>query len=245
MLKAVIVDDEKNGREVIELLLKEYCPEVKVFASVESVQQAIESFVLHEPDLVFLDIKLSNGTGFDILDNPEVKQLNFKVIFTTAYEKFAVQAIKNDAIDYLLKPIDGNELKTAVNKAGLRKNQDIKNLLQDIRQAINPKFKLKLATRKGFELIDISDIIYCKSEANYTRFYLKNTTKLTSKTLKTYQSILEKNGFMRVHKGHIVNLNEIQLFTHGKISLITMSNNQTLSINKDSKKLLLDRLDLS
>lgn len=245
MLNAIIIDDEASGREVLELLLKNHCPEVELVSSVETIPDAINAIKKHNPDIVFLDIRLKNATGFDVLAAPGIDLFDFVVIFTTAYDQYAIQAIKNNAFDYLLKPIDTDELMLTVKKAANHKNQNLKGLLNDLRESINLNPKIKLVTRKGFELIDVSQIIYCKSEANYTRFYLQNgSTKLTSKTLKTYQPILEQNGFIRVHKGHIVNLNEILSYTQGKTSQITMSNNHSLPINKDSKKLLLRKIGM-
>ena len=245
MLNAIIIDDEQNGCEILEILLSQHCPDVNIVASVNNIEDAISSIIDLKPQLVFLDIELDNGTGFEILSHRDIQKLQFSVIFTTAYEQYAIEAIKNNALDYLLKPIDLNELKTAIDRVVKKgNNNEIEQIVNDLKLSLTLSPKLKLVNRKGFDLVDIKSIIYCKSEANYTRFYFDNkSTILTSKTLKTYQEELEKNGFMRVHKGHIVNLNKILNYTQGKIGQITMINRDTLGISKSLNQPLMEKLN--
>lgn len=243
MLKAVIVDDEQNGREILQLLVEQHCSNVSVMDSVATIKSAIKSIVKHKPDLVFLDIELDNGYGFDILSNTKVREQNFKVIFTTAYEQYAIKAIKNKALDYLLKPIDSNELKEAVAKVTTQIQYNIDELAHALKSSFKQTSKLKLVNREGFGLVDVQSIIYCKSEANYTRFYFKNSKSiLTSKTLKTYQPQLEQNNFLRIHKSHIINLNEVKKYLQGNGGQVIMSNDEALSVSKDFKTVLIDDL---
>lgn len=245
MLRALIIDDELNGRKILNILLSEHCPEVEILGSCNSVDEAKKMIRLTRPNLLFLDIKLGGENGFDLLEKYPFPSDNIHVVFTTAYSEFAIKAIKNDAIDYLLKPIDVNELKSSVNKVknriGYGSNTTATNKQSPTSFAIP---KIKLVNREGFELIELKDILYCKSEINYTRFYLKNRKPiLTSKTLKSYQEYLEQNGFLRVHKSYVVNLNEITKFSHGKVAIIHLTTNETINVGKEYKAKLLERLD--
>jgi two-component system LytT family response regulator len=242
MYKTVIVDDEQSGREVLQLLLQKHCPNIAIVATAGTVSEAVEVIQQHQPELVFLDIELEKDSGFDILNNPLIREQVFSIIFTTAHEQYAIKAIKEGAIDYLLKPIDVEELKTAVSKAVNKEFDEVITIMNQVRKTIKVNPKLKLVNREGFELVDLETIIYCKSEGNYTRFFFKDgSSSLTSKTLKKYQVYLESYGFMRIHKSHIVNLNEIKRFIHGKVSQVVLSDGQALDVSKDIKPLLMDR----
>jgi two-component system LytT family response regulator len=244
MLDVLIVDDEQNGREILEILLTKHCSNINIIDSVSTINDAIKSIIKNKPQLIFLDIELDNGTGFEILSHKDIQSLYFNVVFTTAYEQYAIEAIKNNALDYLLKPIDVNELKSAIAKSSNSKQTNIKNLVEDLKLSLKTSSKLKLVSRNGFRLVDIQSIIYCKSEVNYTRFYFDDgSTELTSKTLKTYQVDLEKNDFMRIHKSHIVNLNKIQEFIQSKIGQVIMSNKDVLDVSKNVKQFLIEKLD--
>ncbi|MEW7277070.1 LytTR family DNA-binding domain-containing protein [Aquimarina sp. 2201CG1-2-11] len=244
MLSAIIVDDEQNGREILETLLTQNCPNINVVAIAATIEEAVNVIVDHNPEIVFLDIELEKGTGFDILSNPKVQKKQFNIIFTTAYEQYAIKAIKNNALDYLLKPIDTQELIMAVNKVSARTTNSIKSIVNDLKVSLNTSSKLKLVNREGFELVDVHTILYCKSEANYTRFYFENgKTTITSKTLKVYQLYLEQHGFMRIHKSHIINLNMVKKYVQGKGGQVTLSNEVTLDISKDLKTTLLRKLE--
>ena len=245
MIKAIIVDDEQNGREILDILIKKYCKDVFVCAIVATIKEAIYAIKKHNPELIFLDIELEGGTGFDVLSHSEIKEKQFNVIFTTAYEQYAIEAIKNNAIDYLLKPIDVEELKKSILKVSNSDKFNYKNFTEDLKRSFMRSNKLKLVSRTGFQLVNIQSIIYCKSEVNYTRFYFENGKSiLTSKTLKTYQKHLENNDFLRIHRSHIINLNKVQEFLQSKVGQVVMSNKHRLDVSPTIKPILIKRFDL-
>lgn len=243
-LKAVIIDDESSGREILKSLLEKFCPQVEVLATANSAKNGKLEIENLKPNLVFLDIEMPNGSGFDLLKGLDNK--GFEIIFVTAHNQYAIQAIKASALDYLLKPVNIDELKLAVEKASerlssnLQPNKDSLDILVE-RLLHNQKLeRLSLPTIKGFEIIKIKEIIYCKSDDNYTRFYLKDARiLLVSKTIKTYEELLESVGFMRIHKSHIVNLNEILKYNHGLGGEVEMSNKHVLEVSRTKKQDLL------
>ena len=239
MLKALIVEDEKNGREILVKLIKKYCKNILIVGSCENVEEAVELIHEFKPHILFLDIILGNTKSFDIFKLINTQTYKFQVIFTTAHEKYALRAIKNFAFDYLLKPIDKNELISTVHRLE-NHIHDNQNKVSD--QLIIPK--IKLVTRGGFDLCDIDKIIYCRSEINYTRFYLKGRkTILVSKTLKHYQVILEQFWFQRIHKSHIINLKEITQYRSLNGGIVSMSNGEILEVGKVYKDALLEKLN--
>jgi len=243
MLRALIVDDESNGRKILHILLSKHCPDVKILGSCDSVASAKKMIQEYRPNLLFLDIKLGHESSFEILEEYPCPTDNVHIIFTTAYSEFALKAIKKDAIDYLLKPIDFKELIIAVNKVKQKLSPSHENHNQSSTKQLN-KPKIKLVNRQGFELVDLNEILYCKGEINYTHFYFKSKKSiLTSKTLKSYQEYLEQWGFLRIHKSHIVSLNEITQFSNGKLASVTLTNKESLPVGKEYKANLLKRLE--
>jgi len=242
-MRAIIIEDEKNGREILVKLLELHCPEILVCNTADSVTKGIKLINEYRPDVIFLDIKLGGENGFDILNELQNNEFDFKVIFTTAYEEFAIKAIKNEAVDYLLKPIDADELKSAVAKlAKLYKEKHLNNSTHASLPLHLPQ-KIKIHNRSGFDLVDLDTILYCHSEANYTRIYFKDKKNiLTSKTLKHYQMILEKYWFVRIHKSIIINTKEVESYKHGKGGQVIMSNGEILEVGGSYKKVLIERL---
>ena len=242
-MKAVIIEDEKNGREILTRLLERHCPEILVCAEADSMDSGMRAIQKHTPEVVFLDIKLGNENSFDLLRQVDRQRYNFNIIFTTAYEEFAIPAIRSDAIDYLLKPIDAIELRSAVSKLLQRQKSALsESSLGKSRRRDLPQ-KIKIHNRNGFDLIDMDDILYCLSEVNYTRFYLKDKkTILTSKTLKHYQQILEEFWFLRIHKSIIVNVKEVTSYKNSKGGQVVMSNEEILEVGSSFKAALLDEL---
>ncbi|WP_425076825.1 LytR/AlgR family response regulator transcription factor [Psychroserpens sp. S379A] len=238
-LRAVIVEDERHSRETLKNLLEEFCVDITVIGTAANVNDAIKTIKELKPDVVFLDIELQTGTGFDVLS--QVSHLNFEVIFTTAFEQYAIKAVKFSSLDYLLKPIDLDELQLAVNKAQTKKNQAVyKKQLETLMLNLKlqkPKLnKICLATSDGFEFIEINDIIYCKAEGSYTIFKLKNSEKLlVSKNLKEYENLLLEQGFMRVHNSFLINLKEVKKYMKADGGYIIMNNNDTVSISRSRK----------
>ena len=242
-MRAVIIEDEKHGREILTKLLEMHCPEIMVCSTADSVASGKKQIIEYQPDLVFLDIKLGNESSFEILDQVDRSSNDFKVIFTTAYEEFAIQAIKNNAADYLLKPIDAEELKNAISKLVLEHEAKMQHPNNRILSSLNQPQKIKIYNRSGFDLVDVDSILYCQSEGNYTRFYFKDKKSLlTSKTLKHYQLILEKYSFARIHKSLIINTKEVVSYKHGKGGQVVMTDGEVLEVGGSYKKILLDQL---
>ncbi len=246
ILKVVIVEDEKHSRETLKSLLEEFCKDVQVIASASSVAEAVKVLSVFSPDVVFLDIELQSGVGFDVLN--QIKDPNFEVIFTTAFEKYAIKAIKFSSLDYLLKPIDLDELQQAVEKARNRMDtnvyrQQIDTLMHSLARESNKQEKICLATTAGMEFIAIEDIIICKADGSYTSFILKNKNSLlVSKHLKEYENLLSDQQFMRVHNSYLINLNEVKKYIKSDGGYIIMSNDMHVSLSPRKKEDLMDAM---
>ncbi|MEL6925379.1 MAG: LytTR family DNA-binding domain-containing protein, partial [Bacteroidota bacterium] len=237
MLKAIIIDDEQQARIALQQELKFNCPQVKIVAEAHSVRSGIRSITEHKPDLVFLDIQLSDGIGFDILEN--VNDISFKVIFTTAYSDYALKAIKFSALDYLLKPIDGRELKIAVEKIAERPqenfNQQVRNFINN-QQLSNPKKRIALSTSEGIHLYELQQIIRCASEGNYTNIYFTNGKRLlVAKTLKELEELLCQYNFSRIHKSHIINIDHLVSYLNKDNGYVVMSDKSTIAVAQRKK----------
>lgn len=213
-INAIIVDDETNNRENLRLALDTYCKEVKIVGEANSAISALDVIQEQQPNLVFLDIAMPLGDGFQLLES--IETINFDIIFVTAYNQHAIRAIKYCAIDYLLKPIDALELKNAVNRVltnQQKKQQQRKLELLLLNRSDAPK-KIALPQTDHIEFVEVSDIIRCQGEKNYTWFYLKNDQKLlVSQTLKEYVELLEDDYFFRVHQSHLVNLQQVKKYS--------------------------------
>ena len=239
-LRAVIVEDEKHSRETLKNLLQEFCVDISIEGMAASVSEAISTIKAVQPDVVFLDIELQSGTGFDVLS--QLKSINFEVIFTTAFEQYAIKAVKFSSLDYLLKPIDLEELQSAVEKARESKNQvvykkQLETLMHNLKQQKPKLNKICLATSDGFEFIEVNDILYCKAEGSYTAFSLKNSEKLlVSKHLKEYENLLLEQDFMRVHNSFLINLKEVKKYVKADGGYIIMNNGDTVSISRSKKE---------
>lgn len=210
---ALIVDDEKRARESIMQIIQLYCPEINQLAEADSVTTAIQSIRQNRPDILFLDIRLGEGTGFDVLKAVEDMALN--VVVTTAYDEYAVQAFKYAAIDYLLKPVDPDELMDAVKKAQQKLNNSmlkerINLFLQTMDTQQTGLKRISLTTNENIHIVNIEDIIYCEADRNYTTFHLLGNRKIiVSKNLLEYENLLPDSYFIRTHQSYLVNLNHI------------------------------------
>ncbi len=214
MKKILIIDDEKPTRELIKRMIESFGFDIEVFIDGENVKSGIESVLRIQPDLVFLDIQMPDGNGFDVLKS--INQINFEVIFITAFQEYAIQAIKFSALDYILKPIDAEELRQSLSNALNKLNEKSdENVFQALHHNIQPqnKRKLVLKTQESNYVVDIDDIIRCESDKNYTFFYLKSGKKiLVSRTLKDYDILLSPFEFFRVQQSHLVNLNYVDRY---------------------------------
>lgn len=225
MLRAVIIDDERKSRENLKLLLDSFVEQVETVGTADDVITGINAIDEHNPDLVFLDIHLTNGDGFQVLESLKNKDQN--VIFVTGHEEHAVKAFRTDAVDYLLKPVSIEHLQGAVERVRTR-------------TALNSKKKAKpqisLSTIQGLQFLKTEDILYCKGDGSYTYFYLKNGTKITtSKNLKEYETRLKDYYFFRIHKSYLVNLAEIKTYIRGEKGHAVMSNGDQLRVSRRRK----------
>lgn len=245
-MKAVLVEDEKHSREALRNLIDEFCKDVSVVGTAESVEDAVQIIRSTSPDIVFLDIELQTGTGFDVLTN--LSDMSFDVIFTTAYEHYAIRAIKFSSLDYLLKPIDIEELQQAINKARARQNAAYqKQQLETLLVNITGKHmkRICLATADRLEFVSISDISLCEASGSYTNVYLKGGRKImVSKHLKEYETLLTEDQFMRVHNSFLVNLREVKQYVKSDGGYLLMNDNRQVSISPKKRDEFLARVGL-
>ena len=243
MIKGVIIEDEQNARETLRILVEKYCKNVEVVGEANDVKSGLACINKHQPDLVFLDIEMPDGDGFDLL--AQVRKFDFDIIFTTAYSEFAVQAFKYNTIDYLLKPIVHEELIQAVDKAEMElKTRDLSEKFNQLLSYINKgknKNRIVLSTSERYDIVDISEIIMCKSDKNYTSFYLENGNVITvSKTMKEFQEILTNNGFIRSHRQYFVNLDHIKSFGRTESNVIRLTRDLEAPVSTRNKEKLLE-----
>jgi two-component system LytT family response regulator len=238
-LKAIIVEDEVRSREFLKNLVEEYCPTVQVVAMAASVEEAIEAVNTRKPDLLFLDIELHTGTGFDVLQG--VGYHNFSVIFTTAYDHYAIKAIKFSAVDYLLKPIDVDELQAAVQKVSEKmqnntSQQTLQLLLKNLQKPADTDFSITLATSEGLEFVPLQQIIRLEASGPYTHFYMKGGKKImVSKNLKEYELLLGDHQFFRVHNSHIINMKEVKRMIKTDGGYAVMNDDSMITISPKKK----------
>lgn len=234
MESAIIIEDEFNVRKGLVALLETYCPSVEVIGEAGSVNDAVELVNRKKPDILFLDIHLPDGNGFEVLKS--ISHGNIKVIFVTAFSEYALKAIKYSAIDYILKPVIPEELVEAVDKASELIEHDQQffelNLLNSLKDNSKPS-KLVIKTKKEAYYFDIQDIIYCQSDINYTMFHFRNhKSLLVSKTLKYYEDLLREHNFIRIHQSYLVNRSYAENI---KSEHLLLSNGEQLSISKKRK----------
>ena len=245
MMRAVIIDDEIRARETVRTLLKMYCEEdVEVVGQAKNVKTGIELITEQKPDLVFLDIKMPDGSGFDLLSR--YGKIDFKVVFITAFEEYAIRAFKFSAIDYVLKPIDPPDLIKAVSRAKAivdsyqpnTMNEQFEALLDNMQN--NQDKKIVLKTTENIYIIPVKDIVALSSDRNYTRFYFKDKPAvIVSKTLKEFEGILFGYGFMRIHRSHVINLKHIERFERNEGGYAIMRGDLKLEVSHRKKDDLL------
>ncbi|RZK17792.1 MAG: response regulator transcription factor [Pedobacter sp.] len=239
VLKAIIVDDEEFARSSLFFLLQQNCPEVEITGIARSVAEAKDILAHHTIDLIFLDIAMPGGNGFDLI--PDAQKQNAGVIFTTAYDQYALKAIKANALDYLLKPIDIDELKIAVEKVAqhikLFKSQNenderISNLASNLATKSEIR-KLTLPYGQGFKMIDVDDIIYIEADSNYSIVHLNSEEKITvSKVLREFEELLPTEQFVRVHKSNIINLNHLKEYNSKNGLQVFLKNGESINISR-------------
>jgi two-component system LytT family response regulator len=246
LLSALLVDDEKNGRENLAGLIRSHCPNIRIVAESASVEQAIRAIQEHQPQLIFLDIEMPGGNGFQLLEH--FKDFPFEVIFVTAYDNYAIRAIRFSASDYILKPINLNELIAAIEKVSLRirnrsENERIRQLYLNTMHPANPK--IGLPTGERVEFVEVKSIIRCQGESNYTHIYFANRKPLlTAKSLIEFEELLAEYGFVRVHKTHLVNLNQVTSYTKNDGGMLFLTNGDSVTISRRRKDFVLEQLKM-
>jgi len=243
MLRGVVIEDEYDARETLKSLLSKYCDNVDLVGEAQDVKSGLECIKAHAPDLVFLDIEMPDGDGFDLLR--QVTEFNFNIIFTTAYSEFAVKAFKYNTIDYLLKPIIQEELIKAVDLAEEEfQTRDLSRKFTRLLAYINnggPEKRIVLATNEKYDLVNISEIIMCKSDRNYTTFYLENGSQITtSKTLKEYTDILTLNGFVKPHRQYLINLRHVRSIMRASENILKMTLDLEVPVSSRNRDKLLE-----
>ena len=246
-ITAIIVDDEKDSRETLQNYLGKYCPQVNLLDECANIIEAKTSILKHDPDLVFLDIEMPRGNAFDLLE--QWGEINFEIIFITAFSQYAVQAFNLSAAHYLLKPVDISELETAVANVELllSKKETLsraKILMQNMTALESQNRKLVLPLMEGFDVVKMAEILYCEAEDNFTRFHFKDGSKtLICRSLKFYESALDPYGFCRVHRSHIVNLDCIKKYQKGKGGSLFLENGKEILVSKNKKSELMSKLE--
>lgn len=240
-ISAFIIDDEFQSRELISMILADHFPELKIVGQAEGVEDAFTGIKTKKPQLVFLDIQMRNETAFNLLDKFET--ITFEIIFTTAHNEFAVKAFRYSALDYLLKPIDIDELKSAVEKAKEKirlKQSSITEQIQILNhqwdQPKNTAGKIAIPSPEGMEFVFVNDIIYCHGQGNYTELYMSDKSKITSsRTMKLYEEILLDHSFFRAHKSYLINLAHIKSYHRGEGGTVIMNNGHEIEIARRNK----------
>jgi len=215
VLRTLIIDDEAHVRESLADMLKLYCPNAKLVGQAEGVKSGLKAIQTHYPDLILLDIKMKDGTGFDLLE--QIENIDFKIIFITAFDQYAIKAFKFSALDYLLKPVESTDLKTAIDKANILSQKEVNTQLSTLANNLHTddqsKKKIILKTFDNVHLVKVKDIVYAESDGRYSTIYLISGEKIiVSNTLKHYHEMLGDFGFYRVHKSFLINLEHIHRF---------------------------------
>jgi len=246
MIRAIIVEDEKMSRETLTRMLEKYCPQVEIVATAEGYRSGIEMIKKFRPDVVFLDIQMPDGSGFRLLE--EIDEVDFEVIFTTAFDQFAIKAIKFSALDYLLKPIIPQELVNAIEKVEqkrmeFRKTRNIEIFLENMKSKEDNTQKIVLSTSDKIHIIQVDDIIRCESDNYYTQFFFTDGKRLmVSKTLKENEELLSQHNFIRPHKSHLINVKYIKSFLRQEGGYIIMTDGSKIPVSRRKREKIMDIL---
>ncbi|RZK48218.1 MAG: response regulator transcription factor [Pedobacter sp.] len=239
-MKAILIDDEISNLENLQALLKKHCPQVTIISTAQNISDAVESIGKHSPHLVFLDIQMGEQTGFDVLKL--LPKRDFEVIFVTAYDQYGIQAVKFAALDYLLKPLDIEELVDAVNKAENKLARKIQTsqldfLLQQLKKPETNVTKIALQMQSEIRYVPLSEIIRCEAEDSYTHFFLASSEKImVSKSLKEYADLMRPNGFLRTHQSHLVNPKYVKSWLKEDGGILLLTSGEKIPVSKPNKE---------
>lgn len=244
MVKVVIIDDENSGRNVIRQYLALYCDDVEIIGEADSVKSGVELLSKEHPDIVFLDIQMQDGTGFNLLE--ALPQRSFKVIFVTSFDQYALKAIKFSASDYILKPVDPDEFVEAVQnvQAELAKQSPVEDeRIDELLTNMNNFSKIGLPTANGILFFKVDDIVRCEADGAYTQFFMNNGEKvLVAKNLKIYEELFADNKFLRVHKSHLINTSYIDKYINGDGGSVIMADGSCVEVSRRKKDELLSMM---
>jgi two-component system LytT family response regulator len=244
MIKAIIVEDEKLSRETLRRLLEKYCPTIEIIAEADGYRKGVEEIRRQNPDVIFLDIQMPDGSGFRLLE--EMEEIDFEIIFTTAFDQFAIKAIKYSALDYLLKPIIPQDLIEAVTRVEKKKAEKArkKSLEASSKGADMPgekSQKIVLSTSDMIHVINVDDIVRCESDNYYTYFYFLDGRKLlVSKTLKENEELLSQYNFIRPHKSHLINIKYIKSYLRQDGGYILMNDGTKIPVSRRKKDKMME-----
>jgi two-component system LytT family response regulator len=249
-IKAFIIDDEFQSRNFLIKMLQQYFPEISVAGQAATVEEGLKGIKKHKPNIVFLDIQMKGETGFDLLNR--LQEINFALIFTTAFDKYAIKAFRFNAIDYLLKPIVTSELVEAVNKVKQRtvpgqsaSKIQVEQLYHDITNPQKIHDKIAIPTGEGFIVVPVNEIVYFHADSNYTKFHLVDKKCiLSSYTLKQYDEILTAQSFFRAHRSYLINLAHVKMYRRGEGGEIVMSNGHEIELSRTHKDEFLHLLNV-
>lgn len=238
MIKAVIIDDERNSRMALAKLIEVYAKDVKILAEAASLEEGLHAIKTHQPDLVFLDLEMPDHNGLELFE--QLDKINFEVIITTGHQEYAVKAVRTAALDYLLKPIDIEELEQAIGRVFAKRKQKRENKNFDI---FIKNFKnvseqqIALASSDGLTFLKVKEIIYCKGDGAYTYFFINDGSKITvSKNLKEFEELLSDKGFFRIHKSYLINLTHMKKYVRGDGGYVVLSNGDNADVSKRKKE---------
>lgn len=251
MITALLIDDDSNLRNGMKSLLARYAPEISIIGEADSVETGVSLLLQNPPQVLFLDIHLGDGSGFDLLEAVNQRgKLNSQIVFITAHEQYAIKAFRFSALDFLLKPVDPEDLQKVIEKLKqvIDKNDNVAHidlLLENIRKKVDNFKRIALSNSDGIHLFEVSDIIRCESEDNYTKFYIKNSKPiLISKTLKEYEELLTEHGFERIHQSHLINLAYLKSYIKKDGGYVVMADNAHLPISQRKKERLNELLKM-
>ncbi|MEM7374742.1 MAG: LytTR family DNA-binding domain-containing protein [Bacteroidota bacterium] len=241
MIRSIIIDDEEDARVSLKLLLDKFCPEVELVDMCPDPRIGLEAILAHDPDLVFLDVQMPHMSGFDLLE--KIESPRFQTIFVTAHDKYAIKAIRFSALDYLLKPVDMDELLSAVARVNSNQSAEMPlsngyhGVLHNVKHRLGQDGKLAIPTSEGMAFINIRDIIHCEADGSYTRLHVQDKKPmLVSKKLKDFENILDPNAYCRVHHSNMINLSHVERYVKGEGGYVIMSNGQQVDISRRKKE---------
>jgi len=242
-MRAIIIDDEPRGRNILLQLITQHFPHIKVVATASGADEGIRHIDNHKPDVVFLDVEMPGKNAFDMLK--ELGEIDFKIIFVSAHNHYAINAIKLSALDFLLKPVDLDDLSKAIERLKIQPKQSlhqVPNLLQQLQQPKSSFGKIAIASVNSIEFVNISDIVYCKADNVYTEVYLSNSVIISTKNLKEFDDVLSAHFFFRIHHSYLINMNQVKKYMKGDGGTVIMCNDAEIEVSRRRKGAFLELL---